>query len=117
MDDRKTLTHGTGPNTLTVDLEAVARLATAALDHLVWDGCSAPGSPCCPVCCEPCAAIKRLLDDGILDRLLVHDPSVSGSSWWATDHCGNAGVDREWLARCWRPSGGVCEWAREADRG
>jgi hypothetical protein len=106
MSDQKILTHGSGPNALALDLTAVARLAEAALDHL-WYACDNPepgdGDPCCPICCAPCAATKRLIDDGQLDLLLAHAPAATASAWWTVDHLGRGGVDREWLARMWRP--------------
>ena len=72
---------------------AVAGLARFALDQL-WQ---AEDEGCCPTCCDPCGALRDLLDAGVLDRLLAVSSGATGSSWWV-----DGKVDRAWLARAWR---------------
>lgn len=77
-----------------MDAGIAERLAGAHLDVLWYaDG----DGGCCPKCCNPCSALRRLLDAGQLDDI-VRD-YAPGSDWWNA----SAGrIDRAWLAVAWR---------------
>jgi hypothetical protein len=77
--------------TITMDIKAAAWLAIGHLNELI-------GTTCCPVCCGPCWAIKRLLTDGQLDELVGLRGWAAGSSWW-NDTLKQ--VDRTWLYGIW----------------
>jgi hypothetical protein len=110
LTDRLTLTTSTPlGGRLTVDLVAVAWLAESTLDHIWYAEQDDDWEGCCPRCCAPCAALKRLLDDGQLDELLTHAPAAVNSEWWAVDHLGRGGVDREWLEKAWQLTACHCD--------
>jgi hypothetical protein len=90
---------------LTLDRETVGWLVSGSLTHLWYaspdayepgdaDGEAARG--CCPRCCLPCGALKRLLDAGQLDELAALDED--GNYLWDDER---QRVDRDWLRRAW----------------
>jgi len=86
--------------TIEVKRGTVAMLADHALTQ-VWEIDQHPdGDGCCPQCCAPCAALKQLLDAGLLDDLLRPrmQPCGSDERW---DYTADR-VDRAILARVWR---------------
>lgn len=71
-----------------------ALMVQACMDHL-GDADQAEG--CCPRCCASCAAIRGLLDAGILDG--AGRSAGLGSAWWDPIF---RQVDRSWLGSAWR---------------
>lgn len=49
---------------------------------------------CCQICCGPCSALKTLLDEGSLDRLVAEH--AGNYVWWV-----DGVVDRDLFARAW----------------
>lgn len=80
--------------TVTLPTLIVSQLVDYALATL-WQADQQEG--CCPRCCNPCAALKALLDTGRLDD--VARPLGRDSSFWF--EAGNC-VDRVWLTAAWR---------------
>lgn len=79
---------------IAVDSEAVGWLTVHALNEIAQADID---EGCCPMCCAPCNAVARLLNDGQLDQIVR--PVADGYGWWdaANDH-----VDRDLLQRAWR---------------
>lgn len=76
--------------------EAVAMLADHALTSLYM---ADQDEGCCNVCCAPCNALLRLLDAGLLDKLIGMRRDVYETDTWDIV---NQRVDREFLQRAWR---------------
>ncbi|WP_431881695.1 hypothetical protein [Micromonospora chalcea] len=86
--------HSEPPLLVTVERDVIAMLIDAELTHL-W--LTERDEGCCPECCAPCAALKRLLELGQLDDLIRS--RAGRNDWWDAD---NDQVDRVWLAAAWR---------------
>lgn len=81
--------------TVTLPLQVAEWLVSSALSQL-WIQIQG-GDTCCPVCCAPCAALKRLMDLGKLDDLAR--PVSHGDYLW--DPVAD-GVSRVFLDEAWR---------------
>ncbi|WP_033338973.1 hypothetical protein [Catenuloplanes japonicus] len=80
----------------TLPRETAAQLTSHALSSL-WSATEDPEvGGCCPICCAPCAALKRLLEERVLDDLARN--TERGSHFWDPMH---DQVDRGWLERAW----------------
>jgi len=53
---------------------------------------------CCPICCGPCSALKRMLDDGVLDWIAAVYENKLSSYFWDK---GNQMIRRDWLELAW----------------
>ena len=84
-----------------LDADVAAWLTAAALNQLDG-GEGADDDGCCPECCAPCKALRRLDESGQLDDVVRGFAAGEGWYWWDED----AGrVDRGWLTRSWRLTG------------
>jgi hypothetical protein len=83
-------------NTVTLDAETAALLVAGHLDILHG---KEQDVGCCPRCCGPCSALKRLLDEGQLDQIVWAYGVQRRVEWWDEKA---ARVDRDWLASAWR---------------
>ncbi|MEV2239594.1 hypothetical protein [Micromonospora sp. NPDC049891] len=82
---------------VTMPADVAMFLTAGHLNHLHAAG---QDLGCCPVCCGPCLALKKLLDAGQLDDI-VREYASWGGGWECWDE--QAGqVDRVWLAGAWR---------------
>lgn len=85
------------------DEEALAILALHALNELYQ------ARECCPECCWPCDALKRLSDrpdgPGSLNAILTHAPLDSLPSGAQADslgfRCPDGSINQEWLKGAW----------------
>lgn len=81
------------------DRDAVALLVGHAVGEL-WASTEDPElGGCCPQCCGPCSALKRMLEVGTLDWFYDIYVDLTGATFmWDAD---KQEVDREWLTRAW----------------
>jgi hypothetical protein len=84
-----------------------ARLVAGHVD-LLWGQWVNESEGCCAHCCAPCAALKDLMDCGLLDdlyRAYMNSASAGLIAVWDYD---KDEINRRWLLDAWRSGSADC---------